>query len=132
MNFNGQVKILAGTFKTWYELIIAAVNARTYASATEKARVVSMWRQAAGTSMRFKPSANIYTLDAWKGNANGVITQSAWAAGDFTASPGGGRQFDGGIEYGPYRDVPLTNQVVYAAADTTIDLDVTAGGPFPN
>lgn len=125
MNFNGQVLIAAGAFKTWYQLIIAAVAARDYDEAAEEARVISMWRQPIGVNMTFKPSANIYTVDAWKGNVNGVITQAEWAAGDFTASPGGGWIYEGGIEYGPYNDVPLMNRVVYAAAETVINLNVT-------
>ncbi len=126
MNFNGQVKITAGTFKTWYELIIAAIAARDYDTAAEEARVISMWRQPFGVNVTFKCSTDIYTLDAWKGNVNGVITQSEWVAGDFTASPGGGWLYEGGVEYGPYLDVPIMNRVVYAAADSVIYLNVTA------
>lgn len=125
MNFNGSVKIAAGTFKTWQELIIAAVTARTYASADEEARVVSMWKGQIAAYMRFNPAANIYTADAWKGNVNGTITQSAWAAGDFTGSPGGGELFASGAEYEIRQPVALANRVVYAVGDTTIYLDVT-------
>src|SRR6266404_9760515 len=99
MNFNGNVKILAGTFKTWQELIRLAVEARNYVSADEKARVSSMWRAQTSSHLKFRAAANIYIADAWKGNVNGVITQAAWIAGDFTAAPGGGELFDGGVEY---------------------------------
>lgn len=124
MTFQGRVKILAGTFKTWQQLIIAAVTARTYVSAEAKTRDISMWRSQVTSKFVFKAIAgNIYTVNAWKGNNNGTVDQAAWAAGDFTASPGGGSLFDGGVEYKRDR-VSLAHEIVYAAADTEIDLDV--------
>lgn len=125
MNFNGNVKILAGTFKTWQELIRTALASRTYVSVDERARVISMWQAQVSAHLKFKPAANIYIADSWKGNINGVITQSAWAAGDFTGSPGGGQLFDGGLDYELTNPVMLANRVIYAVADTVIDLDVT-------
>lgn len=124
MIFNGQVKITGGQFKTWYQLIIAAIAARDWDSQEQEDAAVSRWRQAICTHIRFKPDVNMYTIDAFKGIINGVVTQADWAAGDFTASPGGGMLFEGGIEYGPYSDVELMNTVVYAAADTVIMLNV--------
>lgn len=127
LTFNGRVKITGGTFKTWQELIIAAITARTYVSAEAKARDLSMWRGAVAQYVKFTPLLNVYIANSWKGNVNGVLTQSAWAAGDMTASPGGGKPLDGGIEYifGAGTRVELANRMVYAAADTEIDLDVT-------
>lgn len=128
--FNGRLFIAAGEFKTIGELIRTAIAARVYSiiPSTQTRQVEHMQGAMRGTESietRIVPENNIYMADAWKGNNNGVIDQAQWDAGDFTASPGGGELLDGGVERLFMNRIGLDSRIVYAAADSYIDIDVT-------
>lgn len=125
--FNGSVKILAGEIKTWYELMFAAIEARTYSAdgptnlqrrLDYQSRVRSL---PAGTMIVKAKAGDFYVMDAYKNVQNGV-TQSGLVAGDFTAEPGGGIKlpFFGDAQWHTLYDVAVGGQLVYAAADTVI------------
>lgn len=130
--FNGDVKVLAGTIKTWQQLIMTAIDARVFSAdaptnAKLRAQAKDRVRGASAYIRRFYPATNIYTIDAYKGNTNGTLSQAAWTLpGDVTASPGGGTQYDGGIEQLRNHRTSLSSEAVYAAADTTINVLVEA------
>lgn len=125
--FQGSVKILAGTFKTWQELIEAAIEARTYSAdgptnLARKEDAKSRFRSTGATKVIVKAKAgNIFVSDAYKFVKNGAVT-AGWVAGDFTAEPGGGflLPFFADSQQHELNSVQLGNQVVYAAADTVI------------
>lgn len=133
-NFQGKVKILAGEFRTLQELILAALGARTFNSnadlnAKQKAHAQSMWTATFSIHTKIKPATNVYLLDAYKGNTNGVIDQTKWAAADVTvADQGGGELLEGGIEHEIYERIGVASKLIYAAADTLIELNCT--GPM--
>jgi hypothetical protein len=127
MFFQGSVKILAGTFKTYQELIVAAITARAYVSAQAKLDDISRVKAQAVCEVFTNPQGDIYVMNAWKGVVNGVATQSAWAAGDFTAEPGGGEKLSQG-KFNPAnmgQRFELSSRIIYAVGDTVIYLDVT-------
>lgn len=129
--FKGNIKIIAGEIHTWQELILVAIEARTYSAdgpTNTKLKRQAKERVPAAHAFirRFLPSANIFIVDAYKGNTNGTINQAAWTLpGDLTASPGGGDQYDGGVEYKRHR-VGLASEAIYAAADATINVEIEA------
>lgn len=122
------MKLTGGEFRTWQELIIAAIDARTFVAmpgmtAVQVKAAYKAWFIAKHAAETFiNPAANIYMIDAFKGVLNGVTTQATWAAGDFTAVPGGGELLTEGKRHG--HKFELGSRVVYSAVDVTIYLDV--------
>jgi hypothetical protein len=130
-NFNGSVKIIGGEFRTYQELIDAALAARTYsADGDEDTAIKTRFRNAFNATVAAEvftnPQGEIYTMDAFKGVRNGVTDQAAWDAGDFTAEPGGGEKVSQGkLNPGVFARFQLGNRVIYAEDDTVIYLDIS-------
>lgn len=122
--FNGSIVIGAGEFKTIQELIAAALAARTYASAGSEADAMSRANQFGSGGYIIPAAVGCYIIDAYKGVVNGVATQSAWAAGDFTMAPGGGQPLPAASQ--TLIAFSLGNRVIYnsTGAPITIYLDI--------
>lgn len=129
--FRGKLVVPAGQVRTWWELISAALDQRVYsADATLNAKMRQQmkdrFRAAPIFIRRFFPSANIFLVDAYKGNTNGVINQAAWnIAADITdAGTGNGALYVGAAAYDRLGRVGSASEAVYAAAETTIEVDI--------
>lgn len=128
VTFTGTLKALAGEIRTWQELLLRAIDERDYGSATNRQHMKDRFYAASGVVKMFKPAANIFIIDANKGNTNGTLAQASWALpGDVTgAAPGTANEYDGGVEYSRDYRVSLGSEAVYAAADTEIDVVIVA------
>lgn len=136
-SFVGKVNAPAGEVRTWQELLFAAIDQRTYTAgagapevalnAKQRRQMKDRFRAATGYIRRFKPAANVFLLNAYKGNVNGTVTQAAWTLpGDVTgATTGAGAEYDGGVEYRPMQQIGMASDAVYAAAATLIDVEIT-------
>lgn len=137
-HFQGSVKITGGEFRTYQELILTALDSRTFDTddgannSAIKEQVSSRFRAATAANVFTNPDGEIYIMDCFRksGIVGGVTDQAMWAAVDFTAAPGGGEKLTQGKlnPSGPVYDrFDLGNRLIYAAADTVIYLDVTLG-----
>jgi hypothetical protein len=125
IQFNGVVLLESGAFKTIQELIQAAIEARDYDTPTQKAEAKSRMNPCIVGEGFIRPAADVYMSDAYKGVRNGVVDQSAWAAGDFTQSPGGGETLAADVSRHFSNGVHLGGRVLYnAGADVQIFVDV--------
>lgn len=129
---NTTLKVLAGTIKTYEELIMTALDARTYSAdadlnASRKAQQKSWFKGGAMVAqVSMKPDVNVYSIDAFKGNRNGVIDQAAWTLpDDVTDQPGGGELCEGGVLKTFPNYFGLSSRAIYAAADAVIFFDVS-------
>lgn len=135
--FNGSVVIPLNEFRTYEELIVAALAARTFDAVTPannvilKAKAQSIVKAASAAIVFTMPRGNIYTMDNHRKGAvvGGVTDQAAFVAADFTNTPGGGELLQGGKVYPGHIALrfDLGSRLVYAGAETIIDLDVTLG-----
>jgi hypothetical protein len=128
--FEGNLKITGGTIKTWQELLTNAIRARTYSAdgpTNTKLQNEAIGRFRGGFAFirRMLPNLNIASIDAYKGNQNGVLDQTKWTLpGDINLQPGGGNHFDGGIEYRRNWKIAIASVGIYAAADTVIEVEL--------
>lgn len=121
--YNGRTQLLAGGIKTLQEIIQDAITARTYATAQAKADEVSRWCGAIGAQGSLRPvDGELLIMDAARGVLNGRVSNydgHTMIAGDFTNT---GSSFVPG-QVKDLRGVALGSLLVYAVADTYIDLD---------
>lgn len=128
-HFIGSVSLPNDSPKTIQELIQAAISARTYpgaAGAQQKYDAASRITNLVAEEGFMIPAGDVYMIDAYKGNLNGVAVAASWVGADFTGVPGGGIVISGGISRHFNHGAALGSRVLYqnSGADMAIELDV--------
>jgi len=129
-SFNDNCNLVGGVPATVQELIAAAITARTYSAvpatdATRKADEISRWRATNCARLIIRPiDGDILMVDAYKSVINGVVTQSGWAAGDFTTGePVAVTQNKTLQSPGLGNTIGLGDKVLFAAVNTIINIE---------
>ena len=128
IQFNGSVQLPNNSPKTIAELIVAAIAARAYTSAQAKTDARNRLNPAiVREGFMVAVGTNVYMSDAYKGVTNGVVDAGVWAAGDFTATPGGGELLLAGDNRHFNNGVDLGSRVLFQAsgAPVTLYFDIT-------
>lgn len=114
---------------TAHELILAAVTARTYATAAQKADAIRRISAGGPAGEIFvRPAADVYMMDAYKKVTNGVCdTTSPLVAGDFTALPGGGIVLGADISRRVGNGADLKHRVFFQASGGAVRVDFEIG-----
>lgn len=130
--FTGRLKLIGGEIHTWQELIFAAIDARVYSpdgptNVIRRNQAKDQFRAASAYLRRFKPSGQLFLIDAYKGNVNGTLSQASWNLPDDVtdqAVAGTGAEYDGGVEYSQDYRTGLASQALYSDANIDIEVEI--------